>query len=174
MKSETKDKSTHFQGLLLERGLKYTYERKHIFEEVRHLKHHFDADSLYERFKKKGLRIARDTVYRTLPLLLESGVIQKSVGAGKREFYERVGSDGHHDHMVCVRCGKIIEFHCDEIEALQEKMAGDYRAHVRPGSILLFHDGGKNRSKTVKILPQVIREAKAKGLSFLTVSQILE
>ena len=129
-----KDDEHHFESLLLERGLKYTYERKHIFEEVRHLKHHFDADSLYERFKKKGLRIARDTVYRTIPLLLESGVIQKSVGEGKREFYEPVGSKGHHDHMVCVRCGKIIEFHCDKIETLQEKVAKDY------GFKLIFHD----------------------------------
>ena len=123
-----------FETLLLERGLKYTYERKHIYEEVRHLKHHFDADSLYERFKKKGLRIARDTVYRTIPLLLEGGVIQKSVGEGKREFYEPVGPKGHHDHMVCVRCGKIIEFHCDEIEALQERIARDYQFK------LIFHD----------------------------------
>ena len=131
---ESKTGEDHFEALLLDRGLKYTYERKHIFEEVRHLKHHFDADSLYERFKKKGLRIARDTVYRTLPLLLEGGVIQKSVGEGKREFYEPVGSKGHHDHMVCVRCGKIIEFHCDEIETLQEKVAGEHQFK------LIFHD----------------------------------
>ena len=64
--------------------------RKKIYEEVSTLKHHFDADSLYERFKKKGLRIAGDTVYRTLPLLLESGVLQKSVGEGKRDHFERV------------------------------------------------------------------------------------
>src|SRR5437868_12427828 len=110
----------HFETLLAERGLKFTYERKHIFEEVSRLKHHFDADSLYERFKHKGLRISRDTVYRTIPLLLESGIIQKSVGEGKREFYEQTGSKGHHDHMVCVRCGKFIEFRCEEIEQLQD------------------------------------------------------
>src|SRR3989338_370919 len=133
MKTSASDER-HFEALLLERGLKYTYERKHIFGEVRQLKHHFDADSLYERFKKKGLRIARDTVYRTIPLLLEWGVIQKSVGEGKREFYEPVGSKGHHDHMVCVRCGKIIEFHCNEIETLQEQVAKEHSFK------LIFHD----------------------------------
>ena len=56
----------------------------------------------------------------------------------------------------------------------EDKMAKDYLARVRPGAILLFHDGGKNRSKTLKILPQVIQEARSKGLSLLTVSQILE
>lgn len=122
-----------FETLLDQRGLKYTYERRHILEEVKHLKRHFDADSLYERFKNKGLRISRDTVYRTLPLLLESGVIQKSVGEGKREFYEPT-SKGHHDHMVCVRCGKIIEFQCEEIELMQEKVCRDFKFK------LIFHD----------------------------------
>lgn len=129
-----KNESGRFEALLVERGLKMTYERRYIFEEVSGLKQHFDADSLYERFKNKGLRISRDTVYRTIPLLLESGVIQKSVGEGKREFYEPTGTKGHHDHMVCVRCGKIIEFHNEEIEAMQEKVCQSYQFK------LIFHD----------------------------------
>jgi Fur family transcriptional regulator, ferric uptake regulator len=123
-----------FQTLLEEQGLKFTHERRSIFEEVCSVKEHFDADSLYERFKNKGLRISRDTVYRTIPLLLESGIIQKSVGEGKREFFEPVSTKGHHDHMVCVRCGKIIEFTCEEIERMQEKVCEDH------GFQLIFHD----------------------------------
>lgn len=131
---QTPEKIDHFKKLLESKGLKYTYERKTICEEVLRLKEHFDADSLYERFKKKGLRISRDTVYRTIPLLLESGVVQKSVGTGKREFFERYGDKGHHDHMVCISCGKVIEFHCREIEELQENVAKQY------GFTLTFHD----------------------------------
>jgi len=123
-----------FQKLLADKGLKYTYERKCIYEEVSHLKEHFDADSLYDRFKKKGMRISRDTVYRTLPLLLESGVVQKSVGKGKRDFFERTSGKGHHDHMVCIRCGRIIEFKCEEIEELQDNVCEKY--HFK----LVFHD----------------------------------
>ena len=126
--------SEQFKSLLEKRGLKYTFERKQIYEEIAHLKEHFDADSLYERFKKKGLRVSRDTVYRTLPLLLESQIIQKSAGAGKREFFERIGRKGHHDHMICVSCGKIIEFQCEDIEKLQEKICTDH------GFKLTFHD----------------------------------
>ena len=129
-----KDTHSRFQDLLEEQGLKYTYERRTIFEEVSHFSEHFDADSLYERFKQKGLRISRDTVYRTIPLLLESGVIQKSVGEGKREFFERISQKGHHDHMVCIRCSKFIEFTCDEIEELQEKIAKKHQFR------LTFHD----------------------------------
>lgn len=126
--------SKAFESLLEAKGLKYTFERQQIFDEVSRLKEHFDADSLYDRFKKKGLRISRDTVYRTIPLLLESNVIQKSVGEGKREFFERTSGKGHHDHILCVRCGKIIEFKCDEIENLQDKICQKY------GFKLTFHD----------------------------------
>ncbi len=123
-----------FQALLEKNHLKYTFERKYICDEVLKLKQHFDADSLYERFKKRGLRISRDTVYRTIPILLESGVIQKSVGEGKREFFERMSAKGHHDHMVCIRCGKFIEFQCEEIERLQDRICKEHQFQ------LAFHD----------------------------------
>jgi Fur family ferric uptake transcriptional regulator len=105
--------STEQQSLriVVSEKTKFTYERRHIFEEIEKLNEHFDADSLYDRLKKKGFRIARDTVYRTLPLLLECGIIQKSAGTGKRDYFERVSIKGHHDHMICIRTGKIIEFH---------------------------------------------------------------
>ena len=126
--------SPAFEKLLQDKGLKLTYERRYIFNEVSNLDEHFDADSLYERFKKRGLRISRDTVYRTLPLLLESGVIQKSVGEGKREFFERISGKGHHDHMVCIRCSSVIEFHCDEIETIQDRVCLEHSFK------LVFHD----------------------------------
>ncbi len=129
-----KDKMSKFEELLEKRGLKLTYERKRIFEEVERLGKHFDADSLYERFKKRGERMARATVYRTLPLLLEYGILQKSAGAGKKEFFERTGSKGHHDHMVCIRCGKIIEFHSNAVEEAQAKACDDFEFK------LVFHD----------------------------------
>lgn len=123
-----------FKELLSSKSLKFTYERQHIFEEIEKLNEHFDADSLYDMLKNKGYRIARDTVYRTLPLLLECGIIQKSAGSGKRDYFERVSSKGHHDHMICIKTGKIIEFHSDEIEALQEKIAREH------GFKIIFHD----------------------------------
>ena len=123
-----------FKDLLNRKGLKYTFERESIFEEVQRIEKHFNADNLYERFKKRGDRVARATVYRNLPLLLEAGVIQKSAGNGKRDFYEKTDAKGHHDHMVCLGCKKIIEFHSDELEKIQEKLTEQYRFK------LVFHD----------------------------------
>ncbi len=134
MNERLDDSAKRFKILLSEKKLKYTYERRAILEEVSRLAAHFDADSLYDRFKKRGLKIARDTVYRTLPLLLESGIIQKSVGDGKREFFERTSPQSHHDHMVCIRCQTFIEFFSPELENIQEELAKQHTFK------LIFHD----------------------------------
>ena len=123
-----------FKKLLERKNLKYTYERQRIFEEIQKVDRHFDSDSLYERFKKKGDRISRATVYRTMPLLLEAGAVQKSAGNGKRDYFEKTDDKGHHDHMVCLMCSKIIEFHSDELEELQDKLTQRYNFQ------LVFHD----------------------------------
>jgi Fur family ferric uptake transcriptional regulator len=123
-----------FEICLEKKGLKYTRERRCIYEKVTALSNHFDADNLYEVLKKENEHIARGTVYRTIPLLLESGVIQTSVGKGKGEFFERSSPKGHHDHIICIGCRKVIEYHNDEIEALQEKVCKKYNVE------LVFHD----------------------------------
>ena len=123
-----------FQAFLEKKKQKYTRERKCIYEKVVSLPGHFDGERLYEILRKDDQNIARGTVFRTLPLLLESGVIQPSVGKGKGEFFERSSSKGHHDHILCVVCGKVIEYHCEEIEKLQKEVCEKY------GVKLLFHD----------------------------------
>lgn len=129
-----KDDTQSFQELLQKKGLKYTRERKELILEVLRLKTHFDADSLHDILKSKGSLISRDTVYRTIPLLLECGVVQKSVGDGRREYFERTSVKGHHDHMVCIQCGRIIEFHSPDLEALQSQICETYEFR------LVFHD----------------------------------
>ena len=129
-----RDEAIRFQKLLTSKGLKYTFERKQILEEILLLKEHFDADGLFAILKKSGLRVSRDTVYRTIPLLLECGVIQKSVGEGRREYFERPGVKGHHDHMICISCGRIIEFQSEEIEELQDKICKEFQFKLK------FHD----------------------------------
>ncbi len=123
-----------FAELLKKKGLKVTLERQKIYEEVASMNNHFDADELFERFKAKGLPISRDTVYRNLPLLLEAGRVQKSAGEGKREYFENMEAGGHHDHMICVHCGTIVEFRSEAFEALQQKLCEKHRCK------LIYHD----------------------------------
>lgn len=122
-----------FQNHLRDRDLRFTAEREGILSNVLSLTQHFDADELYEDLRSKGLRISRDTVYRTIPLLLECGIIQKSVGKSKRDYFE-VAEEGHHDHMVCLCCSKVIEFHSEQIEQLQIKICKKVEFEM------VFHD----------------------------------
>lgn len=123
-----------FEAYLEKKGLKYTRERRSIFAKVKSFPGHFDADGLYETLKKDSRDIARGTVFRTIPLLLESGVIQTSVGKGKGEFFERSSAKSHHDHIICISCHKVIEYHCEEIEQLQAEVCKKYNVE------LLFHE----------------------------------
>ena len=129
-----KEDMNGFKEMLETKGLKCTHERKCIFDEVQRIGAHFDADKLYERFKERGERISRATVYRTLPLLLEAGVVQKSAGDGKQDFFEKTGKKGHHDHMVCLTCGKIIEFRNETIEREQDDISKKHQFKIA------FHD----------------------------------
>lgn len=109
-----------FQTFLTEKSLKFTHERTLIFEHVMSTNGHFDAEMIFNGIKSQNKRISRDTVFRSLPLLLEAGLIQKSVGEGKGEYYEVLcPRDGHHDHMICIACHKVIEFYSKKLEEAQ-------------------------------------------------------
>lgn len=130
----TKNFAHQFEKFLKNHSLKFTIERQTLLNEISGIKGHFDSESLYDKLRKKQLRISRDTVFRNLPLLLDAGILQKSVGEGKSEYFELVGPKGHHDHMVCVSCGKVIEFHSDAIEKIQDQLCKEYDFEMT------FHD----------------------------------
>ncbi len=121
-----------FRDLLSRRGLKFTRVRRLLFDEVLKKRKHFDAGTWYRNLRRRGLPVSRDTVFRTIPLFLEAGILQKSVGEGRGEYFERV--DSHHDHLICVGCRKVVEFASGEIESLQDRVA------KKKGFELLFHD----------------------------------
>jgi Fur family ferric uptake transcriptional regulator len=127
--------SDRFREFLQRKGLSLTGVRDLILKEVLRQKKHFQAQDLYAALSKNQQRVSRDAVFRTLPLLLEAGVIQKSVGSGKGDFFEVLhGAASHHDHMVCLRCQRVVEFYSEDLEAIQERVCESY------GFQLVFHD----------------------------------
>lgn len=111
-----------FTGYLKSRGLKLTAERRQVLEAVFSFHRHFDLDDIYDDARKRGARVSRATIYRTLPLLMESGLIREVFRCMDRPRYEHVYGHDHHDHMVCLGCGKVIEFKDDRIEELQKEV----------------------------------------------------
>jgi len=111
-----------FREYLRTRGLKLTKEREVIAGELLSSRGHFDIDEFYINMKKKGLKVSKASVYRTLPLLLESGLIKQVEKTDKHAHYELVYGSSHHDHMLCMSCGKVIEFYSKPLEKLQERL----------------------------------------------------
>lgn len=109
-----------FEAFLLRRGLRLTAQRRRIFERAFATHEHFPAERLWAWLKAEpGPKVSRATVYRTLTLLVEGGFLA-ALDPGTGELvYEHVLGHRHHDHMLCVDCGRIEEFHDERIEALQ-------------------------------------------------------
>lgn len=111
-----------FKDFLSKRHLRLTTERKGILEAIFSLHGHFDIEVLYRHLEGMGWSISRATIYRTLPLLIESGLVKEVGKSQNRSHYEHVFGHAHHDHLLCIECGKVIEFKDDEIERLQSEI----------------------------------------------------
>jgi len=115
-----------FKKYLADKGLKLTPERGLILEEI-FLRHdHFDAETLFRNFYEKGENVSRATIYRTLPLLVGSGLVQEAMRCGERVCYEHIYGHKSHGHLVCVKCGRIIEFENEELEEIKKEVCGRY------------------------------------------------
>jgi Fur family ferric uptake transcriptional regulator len=116
-----------FSGFLQQQGLKLTTERAALVREIFATHYHFEADELLFKMKEKALKISRATVYRTLELLVKSGMVRR-VHLGEDHYhYEHVTGNSHHDHLICTSFGSVIEFHDPEIEQRQREICARKR-----------------------------------------------
>jgi Fur family ferric uptake transcriptional regulator len=123
VKAKTKNK---FKEFLLAQGLKSTRQREVILEEFLRAGSHLSTEELYLRLRRKNPRIGYATVHRSLKLFAECGIAeQRHFGDGQAR-YEASDHDEHHDHLICVTCGKIVEFEDPRIEVLQDEVAGQH------------------------------------------------
>ena len=104
------------------KGVKLTDQRKVIAKVMSESDDHPDVDELYKRVSKIDSKISIATIYRTVKLFEEAGILAKHDFKGGKARYEEL-SEGHHDHLIDIKTGEIIEFVDDEIEKLQKKVA---------------------------------------------------
>ena len=109
----------------LTKGVKLTDQRKIIARVMTDSNDHPDVDELYKRVSKIDLKISIATVYRTVKLFEESGIVTKHDFKGGKARYEQL-MENHHDHLIDIKTGEIIEFVDEEIEKLQKKVADKY------------------------------------------------
>jgi Fur family ferric uptake transcriptional regulator len=116
-----------FHSRLKDRGLKSTGQRDDIARVFFGIGKHISAESLYAEVKKINPHVGYATIYRTLRLLKECELVSERHFDDGQARYEVV-SDKHHDHFICERCGKIIEFENEGLERLQETVARELKA----------------------------------------------
>ena len=107
------------------KGVKLTDQRKIIAQVMSDSSDHPDVDELYKRVSKIDSKISIATVYRTVKLFEEIGILAKHDFKGGKARYEEL-SEGHHDHLIDIKTGEIIEFVNEDIEKLQKQVAEKY------------------------------------------------
>ena len=123
--------SENIEQKCLDKGVKLTDQRKIIVKVLSESKEaygesdHPDVDELYNRVSKIDSKISIATVYRTVKILEEAGILVKHDFKAGKARYEQI-RESHHDHLIDVKTGEIIEFVDDEIEKLQKKVADKY------------------------------------------------
>ena len=113
-----------FREFLASKNQRLTHERRIIVEEVFGSHEHFDAEQLVERLSslKADRRVSRASVYRTLALLEEAGMLRKVTRSNSRDVYEHDYGYPAHDHMICQCCGRLIEFPAEEISKILNRV----------------------------------------------------
>ena len=120
-----KEKETAFARFIQEKGLKTTRQRNTIVSVFFNLRGHISVEELLKEVKNVNPRIGYATVYRTLHLLVESGLVEERRFGDGLARYEGHSDVEHHDHMICLECGEIFEFFNPRLEALQEQLADE-------------------------------------------------
>ncbi len=115
-----------FIEFLGKKELKFTSQREIILKAAFTGHRHFTADQLFEEVRRKDKTISRATVYRTLALFVEANLLEANDFKRGQAFYERKFGFEHHDHLVCIDCGKIMEFQNQEIERIQMQVTEQY------------------------------------------------
>ena len=123
MTTEDADKGALLSRYMAEHGLKSTRQRSLVVDTFFASGGHLSVEELWSKVREQDAKVSVATVYRTMKLLHECGLAHaRNFGDGQTR-YEAAAGRGHHDHLICTRCGTIVEFENDRIEAMQEAVA---------------------------------------------------
>ena len=112
-----------FKEALSSEGLRFTQQRLSVLSNMMKTNRHRDCEEIYDSLQNNRVKVSRATVYRTLDVLNKYGFIRKlDIGHEAVKYEKKVGNP-HHDHMICVKTGRIIEFVDARIEKIQDEIA---------------------------------------------------
>ncbi|MBW2069844.1 MAG: transcriptional repressor [Deltaproteobacteria bacterium] len=115
-----------FREFIRQKKLRNTPEREQVIRTIFATHDHFDVDELYHELQRRNEKISKATIYRTIPLLLECGLIQEAFFQDGHMHYEHIYGHDHHCHLRCLGCDKIVEFIDNSMAVLEEKLGRQY------------------------------------------------
>ena len=127
-----------FSDFIAQKGLKSTRQRDIILDFFLSSDRHMSLEELYLKLRAKHPGIGYATVYRTLKLFAESGIAREIQFGDGQTRYEHVSEGEHHDHLVCTRCGTIVEFENETIEKLQDEVAASHGFLIETHKLELY------------------------------------
>lgn len=125
-------------AFMAERGLKQSRQRTLIVETFYAMGGHVPVERLVNEVRRQEPRVSVATVYRTMKLLAECGLAVPRQFGEAQTLYEPAGHRGHHDHLICTGCGRIVEFENERIEALQRRVARTHGFLVESHKLELY------------------------------------
>ncbi|MFC1866730.1 Fur family transcriptional regulator [Thermodesulfobacteriota bacterium] len=112
-----------FRAFISKKGLRNTPEREEIISEIFSDHSHFDVDELYLRLHQKGSKVSKASIYRNIPLITECRLVKEVWFEDGHMHYEHIYGHGHHCHLRCLKCGKVIEFAEKALEVVERRIS---------------------------------------------------
>lgn len=115
-----------FTAFLRQKKYRNTQERYLVLDSILEFDHHFSADELYLSMRSAGIHVSRATIYSTLDLLTRCSILMKHRFQGDSAHFELADKMPNHDHLICIECGRIVEFQEETLHAIEERVAAEH------------------------------------------------
>ncbi len=116
-----------FGRYLREQGLPVTHQREAVAEAVFSSAEHLSVDDIESQLRNQGHRIGKATIYRTLDLLVRSQLVEEhDFGQGFKRYEHRLSAQPVHEHLVCLECGKVLEFRSSEVQEIERRVSAEF------------------------------------------------
>ena len=144
-KNDNKEVIDVFTKFLTKHNHRKTPERYNILDEIYSIEGHFDIDSLYEKMNKNNYRVSRATLYNTIELLLESGLVRKHQFGDTYSQYEKCYFNNQHDHLIITDTGEVKEFCDPRIQSIKNNIEEIFNVDIKDHSLYLYATSKKKK-----------------------------